>query len=262
MIKTMKKSSKQISSLNFEIEIINPIESKSLFGGGWYEQLNNVNVGGYSSYGYGADYQLSSGMYNYDWHNNGDGGGGGTSGSGSSWIDNNEDGINDANQTQDPPEWSLTDFFDHYNNGNGQPVNLNDMGLRDDVISSDVYLQLMTNVNNQIEDLVHAQVAQGNNQPGTYQFTWDFNNSYDFTLAEGLFAIGSATINGQFSGEFTLDVNCNINVTGLLNLNFHDSFEDPWDLINAIPGSWDPSGTPYSIDDNWQQEILMQNIKP
>jgi hypothetical protein len=108
MIKRLKKNSNPISSLNFEIEVINPIESKSLFGGGWYEQLNNVNVGGYSSYGYGADYQLSSGMYDYGtgWNNVDSNGNyfesGQTSQNGSGplywWIDENGDGINDTVQ--------------------------------------------------------------------------------------------------------------------------------------------------------------------
>jgi hypothetical protein len=276
MLKTKQRKRKQISDLKMDLEIINPIESKSLFGGcnycnngyssstGWPCQFGSNSSSAGSGIGYyDNSNHILNGGYLSDWNNHGTSSSGGGGGGGVSyWVDNNGDGINDADQTQDPQEWGLLDFFDHYNNGNGQAVTLDQMCLRDDVIASNVYLEIMTNVNNQIEALVHAQVAQGNNQPGTYQFTWDFNNTYDFTLAPDLFALGGSVLGGKFSGVYTLDANCNINVNGTLNVNFHTTFEDPWDIVNAAPGSWDPTGIPYSIDDTWQQEILMQNIKP
>ena len=199
----------------------------------------------------------SSGFSFWDWSDP-------TGGSGSFWFSSNGyvvggGGFGGGGSIS---EWGIGDFFNHYNNGNGETVSLFEMGLRDDVVSSDIYLQMMTNVNNQIENFVHNQVAQGSNYPGTFQFSWDFNNSYDFTLETGLFAVGSATISGQFSGVFTIDNDGKINVNGSLDLNFHDRFEDPWDLLNATNGSWDPTGTPYDINENWQQEILMQNIIP
>lgn len=272
MLKTKQRSRKQISDLKMDFEIINPFESKSLFGGCNYCNNGYSQGTGWACQFPGATSQWGDSgptppAYNSNpWGDSsgsgGSGGGGGSDGGGSYWVDNNGDGINDYDQTQDPPEWGMIDFFSHYDNGNGQAVNLNDMGLRDDVILSDVYLQIMTNVNNQIEALVHDQVAKGNNQPGTYQFTWDFNNTYDFTLVPDLFALGGSVLGGQFSGTYTLDADCNINVNGTLSMNFHTTFEDPWDIFNVIPGSWDGTGTPYSIDDNWEQEILMQNIKP
>ena len=86
---------KQIKDLQTDLEVINPIESKKVLGGEWYDGyytdggwLNNVNVAGWSgsgsSYNYGGDYQLWSGMYDYgnDWHNYGDGSGGDSSGEG------------------------------------------------------------------------------------------------------------------------------------------------------------------------------------
>ncbi|PRZ21575.1 hypothetical protein [Flavobacterium granuli] len=225
-------------------------DSFSFFGEGLNEVIVLDKTPAYSSSGYSS----------WSWTNST------TGGSGSFFLDSI--GYSDfynggsAGGGDPTPEWGISDFFGHYNNGNGEPVSLFDMGLRDDVISSDIYLQMMTNVNNQIENFVHNQVAQGSNYPGTFQFSWDFNNSYDFTLEAGLFAVGSATIAGQFSGTFTIDNEGKINVNGYLDLNFHDRFEDPWDLLNATNGSWDPTGTPYDINDNWQQEILMQNIVP
>ncbi|MFK7001513.1 hypothetical protein V3470_10430 [Flavobacterium oreochromis] len=187
--------------------------------------------------------------------------------------DPNEDNENDngdhdfydhdnVDNTSNDSEWGVSEFFNHYNNANGEPVNLNDIGLRDDVKNSDTYLQMMTNVNDQIEQYVHDYIAQNGPTDGPVGFVWDFNNSYDFTLNEDLFAIGSATFEGHFYGEFSIDDKGHINVSGILDLDFHDTFEDPWDLINMFPGSWDPTGTPFDIDDHWQQEILMYDIRP
>ena len=265
MLKSMQKKRKQIKDLQTDLEVINPIESKKILGGDWYTDrwadgrsdgnggmiltFHEGSGGNWASGAgtFGGTYDpFYDGSYTSDWYNYGNqeaGGGGGYNG-------------------QDQIQWDTDGFFDHYNNGNGEEVDLDSIGLKDNVINSDVYLQMMTNVNNQIENFVHNQVKLGSNAPGTYQFSWDFNNSYDFTLVKDLFPIGAATIDGKFLGSFTIDGNGNINVNGTLDLNFHDRFEDPWDLFNLVPGSWDPSGDPYDINGNWQQEILMENIKP
>lgn len=103
-MKTMQKTRKQISNLSLDIEIVNPIESKSLFGGCDYcdgydsnfshygGALNNVNVGGgqstsnsyssnWDSWGYYFGY--SSDWNNYGEDNNGSGGTSGGGGDGS-----------------------------------------------------------------------------------------------------------------------------------------------------------------------------------
>ena len=88
MLRTKQRSRRQISDLKMDLEIINPIESKTLLGGEWYNgQLDTVYVWGSGyQYTYGGDYQLSSGMYDYggDWNNYGGdyGGGGGGYGDG------------------------------------------------------------------------------------------------------------------------------------------------------------------------------------
>lgn len=94
MLKSKQKKRKQIKDLQTDLEVINPIESKKILGGDWYRWTDGRSDGnggmiltfggGSSSYGYGGDYQLGSGMYDYGtgWNNNPDdvsgNGGGGT----------------------------------------------------------------------------------------------------------------------------------------------------------------------------------------
>ncbi len=124
MIRTMKQTTKTMSNLSLDIEIVNPIESKSLFGGcdycnNGYSQATGwrcmMNYGGSQSEGdgYGSDIASNIGYYDSnnhtlnggyasDWNNYGGDNGGGGSDSGNtydnSWVDNNGDGINDGDQ--------------------------------------------------------------------------------------------------------------------------------------------------------------------
>ena len=42
---------------------------------------------------------------------------------------------------------------------------------------------------------------------------------------------------------------------GIITYFFEDIFTDPYDLLNIIPGEWNPDGKPYKITDTWQKEI-------
>lgn len=87
MIITKKKIRKQIADLSMDLEIINPIESKKILAGGWYDNGYGITIthggGGGSSPG-GYWYDSSGGGYADDWNNidgnygNGNGGGGGS----------------------------------------------------------------------------------------------------------------------------------------------------------------------------------------
>ena len=111
-----------MSNLSLDIEIVNPIESKSLFGGcsyctNYYQDHSNYGGGGgggidggwlqnvnvYNNYIKFTDFGNSdsnnhtlNGGYASDWNNYGGNGGGGSNTWDNSWVDNNNDGINDA----------------------------------------------------------------------------------------------------------------------------------------------------------------------
>lgn len=88
MLKTKQRSRKQIKDLQTDLEVINPIESKTILGGDWYDMdggwIDTVYIGGGSSGGggwydpfggYGDPWGDTQGGYGWDY-----GGGGGGSG--------------------------------------------------------------------------------------------------------------------------------------------------------------------------------------
>jgi hypothetical protein len=92
MLKTKQRSRKQISDLKMDLEVINPIESKKVLGGDWYDtwdcgMLGGVGIsygGGGGSYdpwgGFGDSWGDTQGGYGWDY--NGGGGGGSYTGPG------------------------------------------------------------------------------------------------------------------------------------------------------------------------------------
>ncbi len=117
MIKTRQKTRKQISNLSLDIEIVNPIESKSLFGGcdySWHYSDCSCSQSSYSSSynNMGWTFPTFSNPYSgstdnswgtsgndnsntYDQNNNGV-----PDYEEASFVDNNGDGINDADLQQ------------------------------------------------------------------------------------------------------------------------------------------------------------------
>jgi Peptidase_C39 like family len=107
MIKTRQKTRKQISNLSLDIEIVNPIESKTLFGGCNYSwHYSDCSCGSSSSsggfagsmmgyFGFGSS---SGSQYIPDNNNYSSGGWGGQGSIDTNFMDNNRDGIDDALQ--------------------------------------------------------------------------------------------------------------------------------------------------------------------
>jgi hypothetical protein len=97
MLKTKQKVRKQISDLKMDVEIVNPIESKTIMGGDWYDHdlgwLNITITGG----GGGTDFGTFWGNYNdgSTWGNQGGDyyGNGGGSGPGDGSLPNHPEHI-------------------------------------------------------------------------------------------------------------------------------------------------------------------------
>lgn len=172
----------------------------------------------------------------------------------------NEDSPDNADESI---EWSWEDFRYHYYNGDGEAVNLNEMGLRDDITLSQEYLDMKSRIYDQLVEMVRERIANEGLGEGTYDLQNGTNNSYDFTFEIDTFPIGTATIDTFFDGEFTIDENGVISIEGNLNVDFYDYFTDPLDIPNWVDGEWNPAdATPFEISDEWVDEILMSNIQP
>ena len=100
MIKTKKATRKKIDELKMDLEIINPIESKNLLGGGDLYGMDGgtiqtVNIPNYAHNQYVNQSDNHYTSYNNDWNNYGGGGG---SGGGSNNSTNNSGNIIDPGE--------------------------------------------------------------------------------------------------------------------------------------------------------------------
>lgn len=217
-------------------------DDQTYYGGELDEVIIGPGNGGSSggdSGGGGFDWGYGSGNDGYQ--GGGDNYGGSGGGGGSTDL-----------PSESEMEWSINQFFNHYNNGNGEAVSLEEIGFIDDIRESDEYTEMMGRVNAQIEASIISYIQSHGvqtNSIGPVQY--NFKNAYDFT--GDAFAIGAATINGNAQGSFTVDSVGDITWSANVNIDFHDSFEDPWDLFNNFEGSWDPTGTPFEIVGNWDE---------
>ncbi len=181
----------------------------------------------------------------YDWgdtfggeqndYDEADGYGSGSSSSGS-----------DANQAEG---WSNSEFLAYYEGGNGVPVSLHQIGHFENIRNSDVFNALMDRVNDQIEDKIAEYIIAGDNNA---VIEYDFLNSYDFT--SDVFAIGGAYVSGVLSNLTFITNNGSIAWGGSIYLTVHDVFEDPIDIFDQIPGTFD-YGDPFIINESWSEAI-------
>jgi|GEM_PF-1551058 len=156
--------------------------------------------------------------------------------------------ITDAN------DWgNLDEFFDHYFNGNHAPVDLDEIGHGDSIRESDEYEGIIERFGDQIKDSIQQYIIDNDLPNGfTGTFTHNFVNSYSFV--GDIFAIGTATISGEFEGTFVIDENGEFTWQGVTEINFSDTFEDPYDIFNIVPGTYD-NGDPFEINGQWPENM-------
>ena len=133
-----------------------------------------------------------------------------------------------------------------YRNDNGTNRTLRELGLLEKIENAvESNPKLTGKKGGTVEGRFIKQIAEGK---GT-----EFRNTYNF-LSEK-FAIGTAIVEGKFNGEIYKNEDGSTHIEGIITYFFEDIFTDPYDLLNIIPGEWNPDGKPYKITDTWQKEI-------
>tara|TARA_R110002096_G_scaffold429949_1_gene643329 strand:+ start:10068 stop:10823 length:756 start_codon:yes stop_codon:yes gene_type:complete len=147
--------------------------------------------------------------------------------------------------------WGNSEFLAYYEGGDGVPVSLHQIGHFETIRNSTEFTELMERVNDQIEVKIQEYIDDGQGASETIEY--DFLNSYDFT--SDVFAIGSAYVSGVLSNlRFFTTASGSIGWGGDIYLTFHDVFEDPLDLIDVVPGTFDYAD-PYIINESWTENI-------
>ncbi len=131
--------------------------------------------------------------------------------------------------------WTDVEFVSHYYFGNGQSVDLLEIGHLREIAEEYAWEHgAFRRLCDQIADTAR-RARQG-------KFAYDFRSAYDFGAVA--FSHGNGIVLGQFTGS-VLHESGMLRINGLAKFEFRDMFEDPLDL------GIEPGGSPYAITGNW-----------
>lgn len=155
--------------------------------------------------------------------------------------------------TDSDKKWTWVDFVHHFYSGNGQAVDLSQIGLLKDTVSH-AEMTVFRRVEDQIERLAQSVVD------GDFRDT--FSRSYDFGSVS--FSLGNSTINGRISGVTIKDEKILI-VEANVEYLFFDQFTDPLSIREKLGSgtsssdkadrATDVGGTAYDIIGRWLTKV-------
>jgi len=143
-------------------------------------------------------------------------------------------------------EFSSTDLYDLYKSGRGRNVTLSQVGLSSKIQKAVASNPALTKNKGSVQSRFINQLKSGGADE-------KFERTYDFGSV--VFAIGGATVSGQFDGTVTKNENGTTHIEGTITYSFHDTFTDPYDTFNVTTGEFNPDGKPYEITETWTVKI-------
>lgn len=141
--------------------------------------------------------------------------------------------------------WGNMRMLEHYTGDSGKSMTLTEMGLSVD-LKQLVNQDGAFGKEGSIQGRFIQQVIQGETS---------FKNAYKWG-DEMVWAMGSGVLKGEFKeGTVVKQDDGAYKITGCIEYRYTDRFEDPYDTFNWVPGSWDPYGTPYDVEERWTVPI-------
>ena len=140
--------------------------------------------------------------------------------------------------------WGNMRMYKHYTENSGKSMTLTEMGLSVD-LKQLVNQDGAFGKEGSIQGRFIQQVIQGETR---------FKNAYKWG-DEMVWAMGSGMLEGEFKGTVVKQDDGAYKITGHIEYHYTDRFEDPYDTFNWVPGSWDPYGTPYDVEERWTVPI-------
>ena len=144
-------------------------------------------------------------------------------------------------------EFSSTDLYHLYKSGKGKNVTLSQVGLSSKIQKAVASNPALTKNKGSVQSRFINQLKAG----GASE---KFKRTYDFESV--VFAIGGATVSGQFDGTVTKNENGTTHIEGTITYSFHDTFTDPYDTFNVTAGEFNPDGKSYEITETWTVKII------
>lgn len=137
-----------------------------------------------------------------------------------------------------PDRWTDPDFVLHYFFGNGETVDLADIGHLRDIVEQYSYKDGDEGALRRLSSQIAVEARMVRSGPLTY--TFDF--AYDFGSVA--FSHGWGVVAGTFDGT-VLESGSMLRIAGASKFTFKDKFEDPVGLGIEV------GGDPYDIIGNW-----------
>ena len=140
--------------------------------------------------------------------------------------------------------WSNLDFINHYFSGGGLGVTVRETGHLSSVVAE--YRKIVIDDPTRLQKQIALEARTNKN--GSFSDTFD--GTYNMTSI--VFSIGHTVIRGRYNGKSS-EKNGVLSISGTINFYLEDKFEDPLDIFDSLPGSFDLLGSEsYRIYDSWQ----------
>ena len=148
-------------------------------------------------------------------------------------------------------KWGTKDFWNHYQNGGGAPVDLDGIGLLEDFTNSPSVKSAINRVfsgyQQMLKNALLAKCGSCNDVVIMSFDVHDFDESYDVTSDRGLFSLGKGELFNK--GTCIGVANCKTRTVRIV-CSFHfyvrDWFRDPFSVRLEV-------GDPYRINGDWNE---------
>ncbi len=159
--------------------------------------------------------------------------------------------------------WHLPELAVHFYFGGGRTVTLSEMGRFHSL--TDYYFYKIIQGGKNTAERIKEQIIQAARSNPIGQFSYKFDNTYDFQPYFHPF--GKGAVNGEFNGISKLKNNM-IYINGIINIEYNDVFTDIVSIREKIINSSDPKlahavivfatdfgGSHFPIIQNWNMKF-------
>ncbi|OKO99389.1 hypothetical protein [Xenorhabdus eapokensis] len=148
---------------------------------------------------------------------------------------------------------SAIGLLKHYRSHTGQPVTLSQVGVQDKISN---LAQKPGSFNRSDNTSIHSHfISQIQNGERIH-----FSNPYDLRnetgrVSDPLWAMRGSLFSGHLSDIKAQPNGNKYNLSGVVDYNFYNKFEDPLNIFDWFGKDWNPDGTPFEINGKWKQPV-------
>ncbi|WP_426575453.1 hypothetical protein ACP179_00905 (plasmid) [Xenorhabdus stockiae] len=157
------------------------------------------------------------------------------------------------NAQENDVSMSSIGLMKHYRNNSGQSVSLSQVGIQEKISN---LMQKSGAFNSSDSTSVQSRfVSQIQSGERIH-----FMNPYDLRnevarINDPLWTMRGALISGHLSDVNAQPNGNKYNLSGVVNYNFYNKFQDPKNIFDWFDKNWSSDGTPFGISGDWKQRV-------